>query len=458
MTTPNSKRPTFGGGILMGNGIRGWDPRTLLLTTPLVLLRYSKGRSSVYTSCSEIPFLEQEGNPIPLLEELLERIKQHVPKAGPKAGKPAFPFALVAATYEFGQRFSPHENAFPYSDQLEDDEFFASIFIDAYRPDLHGGTERFGYTGVIPAGWIENGPELRSSPPGHDPSPIIGHTVPSGIEPSPLTPAYNYEEYAKKIKTIKDYLSAGDIYQANLTLPLIGKTPVPPEAVFDKGLSRGGSCFSGMIVLPRGTLLSFSPELFLRRRDFVLDTRPIKGTRPIPNTPDGEALAQKELESSAKDRAEHLMIVDLERNDLGRVSRPGTIKVKPLIKAYKHPTVMHLESKVRGEVLPGVTLEEIFAATFPGGSITGAPKKRAMEIIAELETTPRGYYCGAMGWIDSDGDFDLSLPIRSAMFRPDGTVAYHAGGGIVADSDPKAEWKEIEDKVRFFSETLASFG
>ena len=447
--------PTVGSAVLLASGPGGWEPQSLLFASPLVLLRFRGGVTRLFAADASEPFFVREAEPLLVLEEVFAGLRAHLPAASDRAPKPAFPVAMVAASYEFGRRFAPHEAAFAQAGKLEHDEFFAAVFIDAFRPDRHGGTERLGYAGSIPAGWMAGAPELQSSPYGHDAPPIFPHPV-AGKASAPLGPLISAEAHAAGIERIKEYLRAGDIYQANLTFALQGETAAPPELIFDVGLARGGASFGGMMVLPEATLISFSPELYLRRRGTRIETRPIKGTRAIPAHMGGAATAREQLLSDAKDRAEHIMIVDLERNDLGRVCLPGSVVADPLMNVVEHPTVMHLESTVKGTLRPGMGMADLFAATFPGGSVTGAPKKRAIEVLSELETEPRGWYCGAFGWIDCLGDCDLNLPIRTAVVRPDGRVDLRVGGGIVADSDPAAEWNEALDKARFFEGVLAA--
>jgi anthranilate/para-aminobenzoate synthase component I len=359
---------------------------------------------------------------------------------------------LVAASYEFGRRFAPLQDAFRH--RSPDDEFFAAIHLDAFKPDAFGGTERIGYAGSIPAGWMPGAPELRTTPYGHEAPGIVPHAPPSVAQTVPLAPRVDQARHAELIDRIHEFLAAGDIYQANLTIPFVGRTALPPEAIFDAALAKGGASYGATVVLPNGTLVSLSPELLLRRRGRQVQTRPIKGTRPIPLRAGGVADAREALTTSEKDRAEHLMIVDLERNDLGRVCESGSITVEPFMRVVEHPTVLHLESTVKGKLREGVSTQQLFGAIFPGGSVTGAPKKRALEILSELEDAPRGLYCGAVGWIDADGDCELNLPIRTAMIRPDGTIEYQAGGGIVADSQAAEEWRELHDKAAFFRQLV----
>jgi len=200
-----------------------------------------------------------------------------------------------------------------------------------------------------------------------------------------------------------------------------------------------------------GALVSNSPERFLAvAPDGTVETRPIKGTRPRGDTPDADRAAAEALRASAKDRAEHVMIVDLERNDLGRVCRTGSVEVASLARVVALPTVFHLISTVRGRLRANVGLTALLEATFPGGSITGAPKRRAMQIIDELEPAPRGPYTGATGWLGAAGDLDLAIAIRTAAVRA-GRLSLSVGGGVVADSAPEGELAETDVKARAFA-------
>jgi len=263
------------------------------------------------------------------------------------------------------------------------------------------------------------------------------------------------------VATGLDYIRAGDIYQVNLARRLGCPFPVPP------GEAPGCSLFlrlEGESPAPHafwmangddGTaIVGNSPERFLHLAgDGTIETQPIKGTRPIVA---GEPLERgaELLAASAKDRAEHVMIVDLERNDLGRICETGSVEVADLCRVLTLPTVHHLETTVRGRLRPGVGLTEILHATFPGGSVTGAPKIRAMEIIEELEPARRGPYTGATGWLGAAGDLDLAVAIRTALIR-DGQLSLWVGGGVVADSTPESELAETWDKARAFSRALA---
>jgi anthranilate/para-aminobenzoate synthase component I len=251
------------------------------------------------------------------------------------------------------------------------------------------------------------------------------------------------------VRRILEYLRAGDAYQINLARRLTATllpTPDPPGwALFCRLQHESPAPHAFWMVADDGAVVvGNSPERFLRLRpDGAIETRPIKGTRPHTTSP--AALA-----ADPKDQAEHLMIVDLERNDLGRVCQTGSVRVEGFARTVSLATVHHLVSTVRGQLRPGVGLAALLRATFPGGSITGAPKIRAMEIIDELEPVARGPYTGATGWLGAAGDLDLAVAIRTALVR-DGQLTLWVGGGIVADSVPEDELRETEVKARAFA-------
>ena len=271
------------------------------------------------------------------------------------------------------------------------------------------------------------------------------------------------QAHAAAVRRIQDYLRAGDAYQVNLARGLVAPvTPGDPlwiAAALRARAPAPHAIWMGRRSRPDGPVDAYvvgnSPERFLAvDASGTIETRPIKGTRPRgePGAPD-QALRDA-LGASAKDRAEHVMIVDLERNDLGRVCETGSVTVEELLRVVPLPTVFHLVSTVRGRLRRDVDLEALLHATFPGGSITGAPKRRAMEIIDELEPLPRGLYTGATGWLGANGELDLAVAIRTATVR-EGELALSVGGGIVIDSDPAAEWEETEVKARAFRSVCA---
>jgi para-aminobenzoate synthetase component I len=263
--------------------------------------------------------------------------------------------------------------------------------------------------------------------------------------------------YLRAVSRARDYIRAGDIYQVNLaqrfSAPVRGEgldlyrqlrdaSPAPHAAYLDL---RGA--FGGVEVV------SSSPERFLSLDGDLLETRPIKGTRPRGDTPEEDRCLADALRASTKDLAEHVMIVDLERNDLGRVAVPGTVHVPAFAALESFRQVHHLTSTVRARLRPGVSLGQLLAATFPGGSITGAPKVRAMEIIDELEPHVRGVYTGAIGYVSAHGRVDFNIAIRTVTLADD-VAHFHAGGAIVHDSDPMAEYAETMHKARGMARAL----
>jgi anthranilate/para-aminobenzoate synthase component I len=284
-----------------------------------------------------------------------------------------------------------------------------------------------------------------------------------GYQLDPLLPVDPPEQHLAAIARVKDYLLAGDVYQVNLARRLRARcrsqgpvglalfrqlqleAPAPHAVWLGDGPGHGHDHRHRP-----WALVGNSPERFLRvGTDRSIETAPIKGTRPRAAGAADEALA-RELMSNPKDRAEHVMIVDLERNDLGRICQTGSVVVADPLQLLPLPSVFHLVTTVRGQLLPGVGLVEMLAACFPGGSVTGAPKIRAMQIIDELEPAARGPYTGATGWLGAAGDLDLALAIRTAVLAGEELTLW-VGGGIVVDSLAEAELEETVVKARAFS-------
>jgi para-aminobenzoate synthetase component I len=261
--------------------------------------------------------------------------------------------------------------------------------------------------------------------------------------------------YLDAVRRVREYIVAGDIFQANLSQRFESRWAGPPFELYRNLRLRNPAPFAAYLAYDDLAILSASPERFLRLDEDGrhIETRPIKGTRPRGLGPMHDAALGRALAESQKDRAENVMIVDLLRNDLSRVCRPGTVRVPELFALEHHPTVHHLVSTVVGEIEDGAGAVELIRAAFPGGSITGAPKVRAMEIIAELEPTQRGVYCGSIGYVSVTGAMDTSIVIRTYLTLR-GQVYFQAGGGIVADSDPELEYRETLDKARGLIEVL----
>jgi anthranilate/para-aminobenzoate synthase component I len=252
-----------------------------------------------------------------------------------------------------------------------------------------------------------------------------------------------------RVERVRDYLAAGDVYQVNLARRLVARIAAPGDALaLYAALAEVAPAPYGALIEADGvTIVSGSPERFLATTGGRIETRPIKGTRP--RVPHGDT----ELAASEKDAAEHLMIVDLERNDLGRIAETATVRVDQLGYVVELPALYHKVSRVSAVPRAGTGYAQLLRATFPGGSITGAPKVRAMQLIDELEPAPRGPYCGAFGYFSPTG-CELALAIRIGVIKGH-ELRVHVGGGIVADSDPAAELAETELKAAGWVAALA---
>ena len=263
-------------------------------------------------------------------------------------------------------------------------------------------------------------------------------------------------DYLDAVARVREYIYAGDIFQANLSQRFEAPLAQPPWAFYRTLRRVNPAPFGAFFDVPGAPILSTSPERFLRvSGGGRVETRPIKGTRARGVGPEHDAALGQALTESVKDRAENLMIVDLMRNDLSRVCAPGSVRASELFALERYATVHHLVSTVVGDLAPGFDAFDLLRAAFPGGSITGAPKLRAMEIIAELEPSRRGVYCGSLGYWSTTGEMDTSIAIRTAVVR-DGRIYFSAGGGIVADSDPEQEYRETLDKIRATIDALAA--
>ena len=270
-----------------------------------------------------------------------------------------------------------------------------------------------------------------------------------------LRSSFTRDAYIEAVSRVREYIYAGDIFQANLSQRFEAALSEAPWELYVRLRSRNAAPFAAFMELPDACVLSASPERFLHVDvEGHVETRPIKGTRPRGFGPEHDAALGQALTESAKDRAENLMIVDLMRNDLSRVCLPGTVRVPELFALERYATVHHLVSTVVGRLEPGKDALDLLRAAFPGGSITGAPKVRAMEIIAELESSARGVYCGSVGYFSLTGELDTSIAIRTAVAKG-GRIFFHAGGGIVADSVPEQEYLETLDKARGIIDVLA---
>ena len=271
---------------------------------------------------------------------------------------------------------------------------------------------------------------------------------------APLRSNLSEAAYTAAFKRVQRYIRAGDCYQVNLAQRFAAPAKGDPWSAYCRLRELNPAPFSAYLKTPFGEVLSSSPERFLSLRHGQVETRPIKGTRPRGANAADDAALRQVLSESEKDRAENLMIVDLLRNDLGRVCRPGSIQVPALFATETYASVHHLVSTVRGELRHDEDAVSLLRACFPGGSITGAPKIRAMQIIEELEPHRRGVYCGAIGYLGFDGAMDTNIAIRTIVHSR-GEVRFWAGGGLVFDSDSEQEYRETFDKASRLIELLS---
>ena len=263
-----------------------------------------------------------------------------------------------------------------------------------------------------------------------------------------LRSSFTHRGYLDAVTRVREYIIAGDIFQANLSQRFDAPLEEDPWHLYRRLREVNPAPYAAYLEFGGVAVASASPERFLQLDPAGrVETRPIKGTRPRGATPEQDAALAQSLLASTKDRAENLMIVDLLRNDLSRACRPGTVRVPELFALEQYRTVHHLVSTVEGKLVAGKDAADLLAATFPGGSITGAPKVRAMEIIAELEPSRRGVYCGSIGYWSVTGALDTSIVIRT-LVAAGGRLYFSAGGGIVADSDPEQEYQETLHKAR----------
>ena len=276
------------------------------------------------------------------------------------------------------------------------------------------------------------------------------------VEPIKLKSNFTKKEFEKSVQKVKDYIRSGDIYQANLTQRFSGKTTLSSYELYRDLRRISPAPFGAYLNFDDFNILSNSPERFIKCIDRQIETRPIKGTRPRGRTDEEDLRLQEELINSEKDRAELLMIVDLERNDIGRISKIGSVKVPELFVIEPYANVNHLVSTVVGTLKDGKDAVDVIKATFPGGSITGAPKIRSMEIIDELEPTQRNVYTGSIGYIGFNGDMDLNIAIRTIVKKED-EVYFQVGGGMTWGSNPKDEYQETLDKAKSIMRALRGY-
>jgi len=393
----------------------------------------------------------RRGNPFDVLGELLEMYRLDAPEAG-------IPFtggAVGYFSYDLGRLIERQPDT--AVDDLNLPECYLA-FYDAVVASDHRENRTYICSTGLPE-LTEAKRQRRAKERLAELKDTVGKGPPPG-DPTDgkagggsLRGNFTHQEYLAAVARAREYIGAGDIFQVNLSQRFEAELNVSPYELYTRLRAINPAPFANFFNFAGVSIVGASPERFLKVSGDRVETRPIKGTRPRGKTPEEDKALAEDLLASAKDRAENIMIVDLERNDIGRVCRYGTVKVTELAVLETYPTVFHLTSTVEGQLCKGKTRTDLLKATFPGGSITGAPKVRAMEIIDELEPTRRSVYTGSLGYLGFDGNMDLDIVIRTIIVR-DGRAYFQVGGAIVYDSEPEAEYVETLDKGRAMFQAL----
>ena len=441
----------------------GMDPERLgrysiMGSDPFLVFKSKGDRVSIWQEGS---WSEFRANPFDILKELYGRYRTPAAADGHPTGVPVVGGVFGYFAYDLGWQLEklPHQA----EDDLDTPDCYLGFYDRLAVFDHLAGSAYLTSTGLPASGCeaeIKAGQrlsELEALLSLRERSPERPSEQPSGTgtgrEEFLVAGHFNRSSYCQAVQRCKDYIAAGDIFEVNLTQRFACPISVTPWQLYCRLRLINPAPFAAYLNFPELTVASASPERFLQVRDRQVETRPIKGTRRRGRNPLEDACLRQELLNSEKDRAELVMIVDLERNDLGRVCSFGSVHVPELIRLEKNPTVWHLVSTVRGTLEDSKDINDLLKASFPGGSITGAPKIRAMEIIEEMEPVKRGVYTGSIGYLGFDGCCDLSIVIRTFVIK--NQVAYfHAGGAIVADSDPDDEYWETIHKALALMQAL----
>jgi len=426
--------------VLLDSSMEGaQSSRFSYLTADPFLVMSSKGNDIKLKSGSDVICIT--GNPWDVLDELIK--KYYVPRI---PGLPPFQGGIVGY---WGYDLVRHLESIPSKAQEDIDvpEMYLGFYDWVLSHDATSGKLFLLSTGL---------PDITQNSAWNRSTQILdrisnvkvldGHNDRiSSISQIDLQSNFTYEEYVSAINKIQDYLKAGDSYQVNLSQRLSSKYVGDTWKLYLTLRETNPSPFSAYLDFPEVRVLSCSPEEFITLNDRAVSIRPIKGTRPVGSNHCENRKHEEDLIGSEKERAENLMIVDLIRNDLGKVCKIGSVNVPSLFSIEKHPSVIHLVSTVEGELLETASPIDLMKACFPCGSVTGAPKLRSMEIIEELEPVRRNIYCGCIGYISLNGDMGTSIAIRTLCVTG-GNLYMQLGGAIVSDSDPDEEYLETFQK------------
>jgi para-aminobenzoate synthetase component 1 len=410
---------------------------------PFLVVR-SKGRHVEILERGAIERLDD--NPFAVVKRLLTEYQMERQPGGP-------PFQGGAIGY-FGYELGQHLERLP-----------SSAIDELKLPDLNVGFYDWviAFDHVTQQSWIvttEFSPDHRLDwihDRIHDPHHVADPRNQHPMHATRLRSNFSRDEYLDAVRRVKKYIEDGDIYQANISQRFEIETDIDSWSLYQSLREASPAPYGAYLQFPELAVLSSSPEQFLLLDYGRVVTRPMKGTRPRGTSRANDAQLRDELSNSVKDRAENIMIVDLLRNDLGKVCVPGSIQVPELFTVEEYRKVHQMASSVTGQLRPEHDAIDLLTACFPGGSVTGAPKIRAMEIIDEIEPVQRSVYCGAIGYIGFDGSMQMSIPIRTMLMKGQ-QVYFQVGGGIVADSEPEAEYQETLDKALGSFEALGISG
>jgi para-aminobenzoate synthetase component I len=403
----------------------------ILVARPVATLVYQRGELT-QTEQGQSQLLQMD--PFGALQQLISRYFPHQTQATELQDLPFIGGALGYFSYDLGSVIEPVPQAFDTGSLLPDMAvgiYLWALILDKQQQQLW----YVDYRGDAKQQWAVTSTLFASAP-----APTT-FTLTSDWQAN-----MDKSSYSQKFDQVQSYLRSGDCYQINLAQRFAASYSGDEWQAYLTLRGKNAAPFSAFLRLPQGTVLSLSPERFLQLKAGQVETKPIKGTRPRFADAQLDKQSATELQVSVKDRAENVMIVDLLRNDLGKHCVPGTVKVPALFAIESFPAVHHLVSTITGTLSPSADACDLLRGAFPGGSITGAPKVRAMQIIAELEPNSRSVYCGAVGYINSSGDMDTNIAIRTLVMAQ-GKAFCWAGGGIVADSEVNAEYEETFHKV-----------